>query len=278
MSVLPCGYLYSMGGPASTSCRPLVGSLPHERCLQIWLHSCTRNNPLLTYGPERGGICRRTMQHIQARCMPTQTAVRALHFKGSHKPWLAASGKCESVRDGFMTTTPNASAVDRTTVQPLAPLEWSEDSKSCLEAASQQPLHWASGSRISRRECCTAAHAAAAHWFGLLAAPRSRVWRESRGWCTAGIWETPSQRTSKLFSRSANALSRWCCPRSCGTCRQEQGCSSRGDKQDRKLRRCCPRSLQNIALALHQNDTCATPAASGCRVLVIDPLGRADAE
>ena len=299
-TVLPCGWLYDTHSPMSTSCRSMVGSRSPEVCLRAFHRACVRHNNIFTGQAAREQACDGAVQHMKANCLRAPGAapvdIRALHFKGANKPWTARSRDCEKVRDGFMLraadvghATPANASVGHAGLVIVDPLldevNWDAGSRVChVQRAGGQisPLLWASGELVQHERCCSFWLVVSAHWFGLLDTLRARMYSSSRGRCASGMPELPSNfatrprlkvpdglwdmnrlRDEAIADGAVVRVGRWCCQRSCGVCRQEQGCR----KRPGGALGCCPaRMLQKLRSG--RAETCNHPSSAACLMAV----------
>ena len=202
--VLPCGYLFSINNPASTACR--FDGRPPEICLRIHRRACERHAPQTlrdscTLGGHQPGsdgcsalvrsqrgVCAAISAHASAHCRWRPDAgvdIRAVHFKGRKKPWALASEACAPVTLGTMRVghaqargaAPNRSQA----LLPLSPFAvhdspvWRGEPRGhgeCLvvNRTDAPRIHWADGSPIDARRCCTLELLLASIWYGHLTA------------------------------------------------------------------------------------------------------------
>eukprot|EP00966_Prymnesium_polylepis_P168282 3891062-Prymnesium_polylepis.1 len=189
--VLPCGFLLDTHAAWSTSCRSLLGTRSREVCLKIFQRECNQHNNIVHGVKRREVACDSAVRHMQERCVDGggTRAIRAIHFKGKHKPWTARSRDCEKTRDGFMLQMELGNTSDwrqefhpskLTPVDPLGTeVSWLAEKSLCMVIGSGSPLFWASGEPVTAERCCSSWLVFASHWFGLLDTLRARMYRIS---------------------------------------------------------------------------------------------------
>ena len=301
-SVTRCGYLYSTHSAMSTSCRSSSGARSHEACLRAFKQTCVRHNNIISGKRERRSACEAAVQHMRTNCVGRRGRsldIRAIHFKGSYKPWTARSKDCEKVRDGAllklwdarnMSMTKTISGTTFATPHhsgliPVDPVQddvrWVPAKRLCVVVLTGSPVFWASGQPVRSERCCSFWVLSSAHWFGLLDTLRTRMFRTSAGYCLEGIAELPAEYETKprlpitgslyamnrLGMESAyvnGSAGRWCCPKSCGVCRQENGCQKRPGK-----RWCCPKYAHMLRQTYRRPTSdfaCHDPSKTGCEI------------
>ena len=110
------------------------------------------------------GVCNATLQHLQAHCDWRRIAfeVRAVHFKGSAKPWRVFS--CFGLREGRLKLSPN-----NVTLGPNDVLSWDSEKRACVsrmyrgsgsggagDLQTQAVTYGTSGGPLPRQCCRTA--------------------------------------------------------------------------------------------------------------------------
>ena len=127
---LPCGYLFNLNNPASTTCR--YDGRPPEICLRIFRKHCQRHSATtvrracllgggdtqstectqLVHTHSGAAACDSTVRHASAHSRWSKaTDIRAVHFKGTKKPWATP---CKEAKLGsFLLAPPHGKLANR---------------------------------------------------------------------------------------------------------------------------------------------------------------------
>ena len=176
--VLPCGYLFSVNSPASTACRP-GGRLP-EVCARIFNGACKKwSAKALRRAGCRPGQCRTScrsiVRHNIEQCQWSNASdIRAVHFKGTHKPYAAdVLSSCARVRFGALKVQAGPPAA--TMLIPVDPLHdaiaWHEGLAKCVSLGTGLPVFFADGKLVDSHVCCTFRGILSAYWYEMANAP-----------------------------------------------------------------------------------------------------------
>ena len=185
---LPCGYLFNLNNPASTTCR-YDGRSP-EICLRIFRKACERHSAdlvrrtcLLGGGTQSeectqlvrthsgAAACDTAVRHASAHCRWSKsTDIRAVHFKGMKKPWGTPCK--EAKRGSFLLAPPQGGkAGPEEPVDPLVDaIAWDVEQRQCRSSSTQRLVLFASGAPIAERKCCVLYALLAARWYSFLRA------------------------------------------------------------------------------------------------------------
>ena len=202
---LPCGYLFNLNNPASTTCR--YDGRPPEICLRIFRKHCQRHSATtvrracllgggdtqstectqLVHAHSGAAACDAVVRHASAHCRWSNTTdIRAVHFMGSKKPWatpcmdaklgsfrLAPPGgffvPASRSRDGGSWYLKSGTAFRTAPVDPLADaITWDDEQLECRSNVTRRLVLSASGVPISERQCCGLYALLAARWYGFL--------------------------------------------------------------------------------------------------------------
>ena len=158
---LPCSFCYDLANPAAGTCKGAFWEGDATRCLERFVGDCDKwslKNMRKSCSIRRGAraarkcdafagpmACHAAREHVKSACTWTRALamqVRAVHFKGSIKPWLgrATQGNyCNDVRSGAMRLAP--AAVDMVDVGDS--LMWDASTKNCKSNQTGRAVHWA---------------------------------------------------------------------------------------------------------------------------------------
>jgi len=140
---LPCPYLYDIGNAAHVS-----GERHYKGCVR--------------WSPSGRAACDEVSEYIQTHCLWQQNfrEVRAVHFKGSLKPFKD-NGGCKHVQRGAMrlrSSNRNVSGIDD--------VAWDPRGRACTSHVSGEAVVWASGLPVQQR-CCSPENMLKAYWHSL---------------------------------------------------------------------------------------------------------------
>ena len=174
LTTLPCRYLYDVA-----NVHHVAGGRYHRVCLRQARRAHAAGST----------HCAAVAERVASDCLWEGHAheVRAVHFKGSMKPWTKVLPQCKRLVHGRLRKLPlttssagpaqparraarNAGAV---TLRPTEELAWDEGAAACLTQQTRQPVAWARdknsthGTRLVPRACCSHTVALKAEWHAL---------------------------------------------------------------------------------------------------------------
>ena len=176
LTTLPCRYLYDVANPYH-----VVGGHHHRGCLR---HGAAR------WSDAGSTHCAAVAERVASDCLWEGHAheVRAVHFKGSMKPWTKVRPQCKRLVHGRLRklplTTSNSAGPAHParraawnaedTLRLTEELAWDEKAAVCITQQTRQPVAWAHdknsnthGTRLVPRACCSHTVALKAEWHAL---------------------------------------------------------------------------------------------------------------
>ena len=189
---LPCGYLFNLNNPASTTCR--YDGRPPEVCLRIFRKACERHSAelvrrtcllggdtqsaectQLVHTHSGAAACDSTVRHASAHCRWSKaTDIRAVHFKGTKKPWATP---CKEAKLGSFLLAPSQGG-KAGPAEPIDPLVdeivWHDRERECRSNITQRLVLSASGAPIVARKCCVLYALLAGRWYAFLQNNKTR--------------------------------------------------------------------------------------------------------
>ncbi|KAL1529724.1 hypothetical protein AB1Y20_000661 [Prymnesium parvum] len=151
----PCSYLFDIGNGGHTR------GAKHFRGCQAF------------QGVHQPGICEAIADHIAQECTWARSFAdaRAVHFKGSLKPWKAVPRCAEQIRKGRLMFYQGANWV------PLSPrddLRWNQSSRTCTSVRHAAPVRWPDEAALPNR-CCTFETLLKAEWHAFFLSAQSQT-------------------------------------------------------------------------------------------------------
>ena len=174
LTTLPCRYLYDVANPYH-----VVGGHHHRGCLR---HGAAR------WSDAGSTHCAAVAERVASDCLWEGHAheVRAVHFKGSMKPWTNVQPRCKRLVHGRLRKLPlttssagpaqparRAARNAGVMLRPTEELAWDEGAAVCLTQQTRQPVAWARDknsthrTRLVPRACCSHTVALKAEWHAL---------------------------------------------------------------------------------------------------------------
>ena len=173
LATLPCRYLYDLANS-----HHVAGGSHHRGCLR---------RGAARWSSAGNAHCAAVAERMASECLWEGHAhdVRAVHFKGSMKPWTKVLPKCKRLKHGRLLKLPlNNSAVGPppdararkagVALRPTEELEWDERVVACVTQQNRQPVAWArydstprARLRLVPRACCSYTVALKAEWHAL---------------------------------------------------------------------------------------------------------------
>jgi hypothetical protein len=109
------------------------------------------------------GVCDEIATHIENECSwpKARAGVRAIHLKGSTKPWRNIPGQCAAIKDGAIAARLAGGRVER--VLAVDQLEWQHGQ--CFSHDLQAPVHFAATGEKLPVRCCSFVNLVKAEWW-----------------------------------------------------------------------------------------------------------------